>query len=94
MSNFIQCFSAFVACIGFSLIFRIHHQLRFILVSSLGGALGWLVFLLFDNFNNELVAYFIAMTIISLFSEIAARIFKAPVTIFLIIGCFPLVPGR
>ena len=48
MSNFIQCFSAFVACIGFSLIFRIHHQLRFILVSSLGGTLGWLVFLLFD----------------------------------------------
>ena len=62
MNNFIQCLSAFVACIGFSLIFRIHHQLRFVLVSS--------------------------------FSEIAARIFKAPATIFLIIGCFPLVPGR
>ena len=77
MNNFIQCLSAFVACIGFSLIFRIHHQLRFVLVSSFGGALGWLVFLLFNNFNNELVAYFIA-----------------PATIFLIIGCFPLVPGR
>ena len=85
MNNFIQCLSAFVACIGFSLIFRIHHQLRFVLVSSFGGALGWLVFLLFNNFNNELVAYFIAMTIVSLFSEIAARIFKAPATIFLII---------
>ena len=60
MNNFIQCLSAFVACIGFSLIFRIHHQLRFVLVSSFGGALGWLVFLLFNNFNNELVAYFIA----------------------------------
>ena len=83
MNNFIQCLSAFVACIGFSLIFRIHHQLRFVLVSSFGGALGWLVFLLFNNFNNELVAYFIAMTIVSLFSEIAARIFKAPATIFL-----------
>ena len=83
MNNFIQCLSAFVACIGFSLIFRIHHQLRFVLVSSFGGALGWLVFLLFNNFNNELVAYFIAMTIL-----------KAPATIFLIIGCFPLVPGR
>ena len=80
MNNFIQCLSAFVACIGFSLIFRIHHQLRFVLVSSFGGALGWLVFLLFNNFNNELVAYFIAMTIVSLFS--------------VIIGCFPLVPGR
>ena len=34
------------------------------------------------------------MTIVSLFSEIAARIFKAPATIFLIIGCFPRVPGR
>ena len=58
MNNFIQCLSAFVACIGFSLIFRIHHQLRFVLVSSFGGALGWLVFLLFNNFNNENIRYF------------------------------------
>ena len=39
-------------------------------------------------------AYFLAMAFVALFSEISARIYKAPATIFLIIGCFPLVPGR
>ena len=34
------------------------------------------------------------MTVVALFSEIIARICKAPATVFLIIGCFPLVPGR
>lgn len=94
MNNFIQCLSAFIACIGFSFIFRIHRQRRFAIISSIGGCLGWFIFLLCYDLNNELIAYFIAMTVVSLFSELAARIFKAPATIFLIIGCFPLVPGR
>lgn len=33
------------------------------------------------------------MLCVSLLSEIMARVFKAPATIFIIIGCFPLVPG-
>ena len=76
MQSIIECFSAFIACLGFAFIFRIHQHPRFAIIGSIGGALGWLVYLL------------------ALFSEISARIYKAPATIFLIIGCFPLVPGR
>lgn len=95
MVTIIQCISAFIACIGFSLIFRIHQKKSFLITSSLGGALGWLIYVISNNnLKNELIAYFIAMSIVSLFAELSARIFKAPATIFLIIGCFPLVPGR
>ena len=30
---------------------------------------------------------------VSLLSEMFARLYKAPATIFVIVGCFPLVPG-
>ena len=94
MVEIIQCISAFFACIGFAFIFRIHHHLRFAFIASFGGALGWGVYLLSKNYTEDILAYFIAMTVVALFSEIIARICKAPATVFLIIGCFPLVPGR
>ena len=34
------------------------------------------------------------MMVVGLFSEIMARVYKAPATIFVIVGCFPLVPGK
>ncbi|MEI3293505.1 MAG: threonine/serine exporter family protein [Thomasclavelia ramosa] len=70
-------------------VFIIHP--RFAIIGSIGGALGWLVYLLASNFKSEISCYFLAMAFVALFSEISARIYKAPATIFLIIGCFPLV---
>lgn len=90
----IQCISSFIACIGFAFIFRIHHHPKFALIASFGGALGCGIYLLATTFTQDIMAYFIAMAIVALYSEIIARILKAPATIFLIIGCFPLVPGR
>ena len=89
MQSIIECFSAFIACLGFALIFRIHQHPRFAIIGSIGGALGWLVYLLASNFKSEISCYFLAMAFVALFSEISARIYKAPATIFLIIGCFP-----
>ena len=94
MQSIIECFSAFIARLGFAFIFRIHQHPRFAIIGSIGGALGWLVYLLASNFKSEISCYFLAMAFVALFSEISARIYKAPATIFLIIGCFPLVPGR
>lgn len=94
MEGIIECISAFIACIGFAFIFRIHHHPRFAIIGSLGGTLGWFMYLCASNFKSEITSYFIAMAFVAFFSEMAARIYKAPATIFLIIGCFPLVPGR
>jgi len=39
------------------------------------------------------IGFFAATLTLTLLSEIAARILKAPSTVFLIIGIYPLVPG-
>ncbi|UTY38407.1 threonine/serine exporter family protein [Allocoprobacillus halotolerans] len=57
------------------------------------GALGWFIYLISDSLNNIFLQSFIAMLCVSLLAEFFARFFKAPATIFIIIGCFPLVPG-
>ena len=54
MQSIIECFSAFIACLGFAFIFRIHQHPRFAIIGSIGGALGWLVYLLASNFKSEI----------------------------------------
>ena len=93
MEGFIQCLSAFIGCFGFTFIFRIQKNIRFSLIGSFLGTLGWFVYLVFASLDNIFLQSFIAMLCVSLLSEIMARVFKAPATIFIIIGCFPLVPG-
>lgn len=93
MEGFIQCLSAFIGCFGFTFIFRIQKNIRFSLVGSFLGALGWFIYLASGSLDNIFMQSFIAMLCVSLLSETMARIFKAPATIFIIIGCFPLVPG-
>ena len=73
MQGLIECLSAFIASIGFSFIFRIHHNFRFAIISSLGGALGWFVYLNTGALHNEIMSYFIAMVVVSLYAEMAAR---------------------
>lgn len=34
------------------------------------------------------------MFIVALLSEMMARVYKSPATIFIMVGCFPLVPGN
>ena len=65
-----------------------------VLFCCIGGALGWLAYLLMMLASeNDLLSYFLAAMIISLYSEAMARIRKCPVTGYLLISFFPLVPG-
>lgn len=83
---------AFVACIGFCILFNIHGF--GILICAGGGALGWLVYLLAGLvFTSDLLQAFVAALCISAYSEIMARIRKCPVTAYLLVAFFPLVPG-
>ena len=93
MNPFIPCISAFIACIGFSFIFRVHENFRFAIAGSLIGALGYLIYLLCNFMSNTFLQTFLAMLSVALFAEALARLYKAPASIFVIIGCFPLVPG-
>lgn len=87
----LPCFYAFVACAAFCVLHNIHAG---VLVCSLGGALGWLVYLLAAPLvHSDLMQSFLAALFISAYAETMARIRKCPVTGYLLVAFFPLVPG-
>lgn len=89
---FLPCLYAFIACLGFSLLFNIHG--KGIVICSLGGALGWLVYLLAEPvFHNDIAQALVAALALSAFSEGMARLRKCPVTAYVLVSAFPLVPG-
>lgn len=90
----IQCLAAFAGSFGFSFVFRIHNNLRFALLGGLVGMAGWMVYLLTGITHNIFLQSFLAMLVVAILAEGLARLLKAPATIFLMVGCFPLVPGK
>jgi len=67
--------------------------MKFILAASSSGAAAWFVYILLNGRMSEAGRCFIATLVAAVISEILARIFKTPATIFLIVGIIPLVPG-
>ncbi len=90
MELFLPCLYAFLSCVAFSVFYNV--KLKWIPVTCLGGALGWLVYLLLD-FPSDVPKYFVATVVIAVYSEIMARICKVPATLFLTVAFLPLVPG-
>lgn len=91
-SPIIQLLAAFVAGIGFSLIFNIHGP--GILLCTAGGVLTWGVYLLICAMGgNDIAGYFFAALVAALYSEVMARIRKYPATSYLVVSIFPLIPG-
>ena len=84
----LPCICSFLACLGFTLVFNIHGVGK--LICGVGGALGWLVYLLA---GKTIFAAFLASAVIGLYSEIMARLRRCPVTGYLLVAIFPLVPG-
>lgn len=84
----VPCVCAFLACIGFTFVFNIHGVGK--AICGLGGALGWLVYLLG---NSTIPAGFCAAVAIGVYSEIMARVRRCPVTGYLLVALLPLVPG-
>lgn len=88
----LPCVYAFFACIGFCLLFNIHG--KGILICCFGGALGYLVYQLSAPLaQSEVLQSFLAAVVIAVYAEMMARIRKCPVTGYLVVALFPLVPG-
>lgn len=91
-SYYLPCIYAFFACIGFSLLFNIHGV--GMLICAGGGALGWLVYLLAAPLvHSDITQSFLAALVISAWSEVMARLRRCPVTSYLLVALFHLVPG-
>ena len=57
------------------------------------GALGWMVYYFTVDYTSAAVASFLAALIVVLISRILTVRMKCPITIFMISGIVPLVPG-
>ena len=89
---FMPCIYAFLACIGFSMLFNIHGI--GMLICAGGGGLGWLCYLLAAPLvHSDIIQSFLAALVISAWAEIMARLRKCAVTSYLLVALFPLVPG-
>jgi uncharacterized membrane protein YjjB (DUF3815 family) len=88
----IQVICAFIATAAFSVLFYLPR--KYIVPAGATGAIGWLIYLLMMNYlDNKTYATLCATLIVALLSHIMARVNKTPVTMFLIPGIIPLVPG-
>ena len=83
---------AFIAIFAFAIM--LETPKKYLAYAGIVGAIGWLVYLLVMAKNpNEILATFLSALAIALESQIFARVFKIPVTVFLVAGILPTVPG-
>lgn len=88
----IQVIGTFAAVISVAITLGVPK--KFLWYAGLVGAVGWLVYLLLGAAGASTVAsMFVAALAVAMISHIFARLKKTPVTLFLIAGILPLVPG-
>ncbi len=88
----LQITGSFLAVIAFC--FILNTPRRHILFAGLTGAVGWTLYLILINKEiNTGAATFFAGCLVSFCSQLLARLLKTPVTVFVIPGILPLVPG-
>lgn len=92
LSVLLQVVSAFLGVISLAVLF--HVPRKYLLPAGLTGAGGWLIELLVMNqTENAMMSAFLSAVFVAVISQLLARIFKAPVTVYLVPGILPLVPG-
>ena len=87
----LPCLYAVLACVAFC--FILNQRGLLLVVSSLGGGVGWAVCLLCAFTGSDIVQYFAGAVAVALYAEVMARLLKAPATGFLVVGILPFVPG-
>ena len=91
VTYFLPVLYAFVACLGFGGLYNLHG--RPVFWAAVGGALGWLAYLLTLLFAPDLFAGFVSAAVVAFYAEVLARLQKRTVTTYLLIGIIPMVPG-
>lgn len=88
----LQLASCTAGCVGFALWF--HADRRHVAACALGGLLTWTAYLAASAaLPNAFLSAILGSVACGFFAQIAARIKKAPATIFMTIAIFPLIPG-
>lgn len=85
-----QLISVFIGVVGFALVLEV--QKKYLVYCGLAGMIGWAAYLLAQEFL-PMGSVFVSSFGIALLSQIFARKLRCPVTVFLIPGIYPSVPG-
>ena len=87
-----QIIAAGLSALGFGILYDIRGKK--LALAALGGALAWVAYLLVILFDgSDLLGMLCASVTASVYSEIMARLAKAPTTVFYVPAVIPLVPG-
>ena len=87
-----QLFAGFIGSLCFGILFNIRGKR--LAAAAFGGLLSWSLFLAASRLiPNEPIDYFIVAAVVSLYSEIMARILKTPATPIATTSLIPLIPG-
>ena len=87
-----QIIAAGLSALGFGILYDIRGKK--LALAALGGALAWVAYLLVMLFDgSDLLGMLCASVTASVYSEIMARLAKAPTTVFYVPAVIPLVPG-
>ena len=85
-------FHAYISTVGFAIIFNTPKSA--LIKSGFVGGLGWIIYILTKNLSNSIIfSTFVASIGIALIGEYLAFVDKNPITIYIIPGIIPLVPG-
>ena len=88
----IQTMMGMIGSVGFAILFGIMD--RKLIGIALGGGAGWAVYLLCTaNGHSMFAGLFVASLFVAAFSEILARVLKAPVILLLVPMLIPEIPG-
>ena len=84
---------AFLGGAGFSLLYNIRRTK--LLITSFGSAIGWTVYTLLKLYvtDSDIIGFFAAAVVVTIYAEIFARIKKTPTTTYLVVGIIPMIPG-
>lgn len=88
----IKIIGAFLAIFCFAIM--LETPKKYLVHAGIVGAVGWFVYLFAGKLGaNDVFATFLSAFTIALISHVFARILKTPVSVFLIVGILPTVPG-
>ena len=88
----VQGLAVLAGCVGFAILFNVHGGGMWL--CTLGGVATWMVYLLAQQLGYGVYSMnFFATLVAALYAETMARIRKYPVTSYLVVSTFPLLPG-
>lgn len=91
-SEIIQIAAGFIGTLCFGILFNMRGKR--LIAAAVGGLLSWGIFIILSYIiHSEPINYFIVAAVVSLYSEIMARVLKTPAAPVVTTSLIPLIPG-